>query len=164
MHEHTPPPSLFFLHGLESSSQGFKARWFRARFPQMRIHDYQGDLHSRLTQLERESQGLKRLILVGSSFGGLMAACHAQHHPGQCAGLVLLAPALNFKEYRVPARRLELPVTLMIGSADTVCPPEQIVPLARRSFARLAIHLVADDHMLHHSFQQLNWSSLLHTA
>lgn len=99
MSENTAPPPLFFLHGLESSSQGFKARWFRARFPQMRIHDYQGDLHSRLAQLERESQGLDRLILVGSSFGGLMATCHAQRHPGQCAGLVLLAPALNFKEY-----------------------------------------------------------------
>ncbi len=164
MSEAAVSPTLFFLHGLDSSSQGFKARWFRARFPQMRIHDYQGDLHSRLAQLEAESRGLERVILVGSSFGGLMAAYHAQRHPGQCAGLILLAPALNFGEYQVPAYKLDLAVTVMVGVADTLCPPERVLPLARQSFRRLAIHVMQDDHMLHHSFQQLNWPCLLHAA
>ena len=47
-----------FLHGLDSSTQGTKARWFRQHFPQVRMHDYTGDLNQRLAQLEEQVQGL----------------------------------------------------------------------------------------------------------
>lgn len=153
--------ALFFLHGLDSSSLGFKARWFRERFPHMHIHDYTGDLLSRLQQLEKHCIGRDNLILVGSSYGGLMAACHARRYPGQCRALVLLAPALNFETYQPPPHKLAMPVTLLVGEQDTVCPPELILPLARQSFSRLDIKLVPDDHMLHHSFQKLDWARLL---
>ena len=153
--------TVFFLHGLDSSNQGYKARWFNARFPQMRIHNYRGELADRLAQLKSETQSIHRLILVGSSFGGLMAACHAAQYPAQCAALVLLAPALNFHGYQVPTMALNMPVTLLIGKQDTVCPPDLVLPRARQSFSRLNVHLVEDDHLLHHSFQQLDWPNLL---
>jgi len=35
------------------------------------------------------------------------------------------------------------------------------LPRARQSFSRLNVHLVEDDHLLHHSFQQLDWPNLL---
>ncbi|NLZ17690.1 MAG: alpha/beta hydrolase [Desulfobulbaceae bacterium] len=154
-------PTLFFLHGLDSSSQGFKARWFREHFPQMCIHDYTGSLASRLSQLAHHTQGIGRYILVGSSYGGLMAACHARLYPQQCAALILLAPALNFEAYQPPPEKLDLPVTLLAGEGDTVCPPDLVLPLAYQSFSQLDIKLVHDDHLLHHSFQELDWPRLL---
>ena len=163
MHISPPKPAIFFLHGLDSSSQGFKARWFRERFPRMRIHDYTGDFSSRLGQLEERTSGLDSYILVGSSYGGLMAACHARRYAGKCAALVLLAPALNFERYQPPPEKLAMPATLLIGAEDTVCPPELVLPLARQSFSRLKVKLVPDDHLLHHSFQQLDWPRLLHS-
>lgn len=154
-------PALFFLHGLDSSSQGFKARWFRQRFPQMRIHDYTGSLASRLAQLTHHTKDIDRCILVGSSYGGLMAACQAKRYPQQCTALILLAPALNYEAYQPPPEKLAMPVFLLAGEEDTVCPPDLVLPLARQSFAQLEIKLVRDDHLLHHSFQKLDWPRLL---
>ena len=156
--------TVFFLHGLDSSNLGFKARWFRERFPQMRIYDYNGDLSSRLKQLAEKTHGIEKYILVGSSYGGLMAACHASHFQGHCAALILLAPAFNFENYQPPVPNLDLPVTLLLGEQDTVCPPELVLPLARQSFSQLDIQLVQDDHFLHHSFQKLDWPRLLHQS
>ena len=85
----------FFLHGLESSSKGTKGRWFAEHFPEMIIPDFSGDLSSRLQSLETVCGDVQNLILVGSSFGGLMATIFAMEHEAQCSRLVLLAPALN---------------------------------------------------------------------
>ncbi|MGI6656566.1 MAG: alpha/beta hydrolase [Desulfobulbus sp.] len=150
-----------FLHGLDSSIQGTKARWLRERFPEVRMRDYDGDLAQRLAQLEEHVAGLDHLVLVGSSFGGLMAACFAARHPERCRRLVLLAPALNFRDYQPPPEPLTMPVLLVIGDADTVCPPDRVLPLARRTFANLTVQLEADDHLLHHTFPALDWPTLL---
>jgi len=152
---------VFFLHGLESSSRGTKAQWFAAHFPAVRIGDYHGDLDQRLAQLEEETVGLDRLVLVGSSFGGLMAACFAGRHPQQCRRLILLAPALNFSGYRPPAAPLAMETLLVIGEHDTVCPPDLVLPLARATFGNLTVQVTDDDHMLHRTFPNLDWPSLL---
>ena len=156
-----PKPAIFFLHGLDSSSQGFKARWFKARFPRMHIHDYTGNLVNRLGQLEEQTSSMDSYILIGSSYGGLMAACHARRYAEKCTSLVLLAPALNFEGYQPPPQKLDMPVSLLIGAEDTVCPPDLVLPLARQSFSRLDVKVAQDDHLLHHSFQHVDWTSLL---
>lgn len=161
MHTSSCKTIAFFLHGLDSSSLGFKARWFKKRFPDMRIHDYRGDLACRLAQLEEETKGLDSCILVGSSYGGLMAACHAKRYPERCTALILLAPALNYENYEPSPKKPAMPVTLLIGKDDTVCPPDLVLPLAEQSFSRLDLRLVPDDHLLHHSFQELDWANLL---
>ncbi|MCL1979475.1 MAG: alpha/beta fold hydrolase, partial [Proteobacteria bacterium] len=89
-----PPATILFLHGLDSSTRGTKALWFRAHFPQVEMRDYHGELTDRLAQLEEQTAQAGQLILVGSSFGGLMAACFAARHPDRCGRLILLAPAL----------------------------------------------------------------------
>jgi len=154
------PPTLF-LHGLDSSIGGTKAQWFRLHFPHVRMRNYSGDLDQRLSQLEEETADLDRLILVGSSFGGLMAACFAIRHPERCRRLVLLAPALNFTEYRPPVVPLALPALLVIGQHDTVCPPDLVLPLARATFCNLEVRIEDDDHMLHRTFPALDWQRLL---
>jgi pimeloyl-ACP methyl ester carboxylesterase len=111
--------------------------------------------------LEAQVAGLERLVLVGSSFGGLMAACFALRSPERCRRLVLLAPALNFVDFHPPAAPLSVPTLVVTGAHDTVCPPELVLPLARASFADLTVRLEDDDHMLHRTFPSLDWPQLL---
>ena len=121
-----------FLHGLDSSIQGTKARWFARHFPNVRMQDYHGSLEERLEQLAVQCRGLSGLVLVGSSFGGLMATCHAIRHPEQCEWLILLAPALNFAEFVPPPEKIAIPTRIIIGRDDVVTPPALVLPIARR--------------------------------
>ena len=157
----TLPVIPLFLHGLDSSTKGTKAQWFRTRFPHVGMRDYDGSLENRLAQLEEQTAGVGRLVLVGSSFGGLMAACFAARHPGRCRRLVLLAPALNFSDYQPPPAPLEVPTFLMIGIDDTICPPDLVIPQAQATFTNLEVRLENDDHMLHRTFPLLDWPRLL---
>ena len=157
----TTPATPLFLHGLDSSIQGTKARWFNQHFPQVRMQNYDGELSQRLSQLEKQVTGMDQLILVGSSFGGLMATCFAIRFPERCRRLVLLAPALNFGEFRPPAKKINVPTLLVMGRHDTVCPPDLVLPQAEATFSALEVRLEDDDHMLHASFPALEWSKLL---
>jgi len=156
-----PSAIALFLHGLDSSSGGTKGQWFRQHFPAVRMHDYQGSLAQRLAQLEAEVAGLDSLILIGSSFGGLMAACFALRQPERCRRLVLLAPALNFPDYLPPSLPIAVPTLVVIGRDDTVCPPDLVLPQARSSFSVLEVRLEEDDHLLHRTFPTLDWPQLL---
>ena len=151
----------FFLHGLDSSSKGTKGQWFTKHFPKVCTPDFEGDLATRLNALESLCKNYNNLILVGSSFGGLMATCFAIRHPGRCRSLVLLAPALNFPDFLLPLEKIATPTTIIIGNQDTVTPPESVLPLAQKSFSQLQIFKYEDDHMLHNSFEQLDWQQLL---
>ena len=152
---------LYFLHGLESSSQGTKARFFADNFPQVVSPDFSGDLEERLQQFEKICSGENDLSLIGSSFGGLMATCFALKYPEKVARLTLLAPALNYGNYRAPEVMLSIPTILIIGQKDTVTPAEKVIPLAEKTFSNLEIRIEDDDHMLHNSFKQMDWNKLL---
>lgn len=156
-----PSAIALFLHGLDSSSRGTKGRWLRQHFPAVRMHDYQGALDQRLAQLEVEVAGLDSLILIGSSFGGLMAACFALRHPERCRRLVLLAPALNFPDFHPPSLPIAVPTLVVIGEDDRVCPPDLVLPRARATFSDLEVRLEEDDHLLHRTFPSLDWPQLL---
>ena len=153
--------TTLFLHGLDSSSQGTKGRWFAEHFPDMLIPDFVGDLGNRLQKLEQLCDKLDTVVLVGSSFGGLMATCYAASFPGKCSRLILLAPALNFPEFVPPAIPLDIPTTVIIGEHDTVTPADLVLPLAQSSFANLEIISCDDDHLLHGIFYRLNWHDML---
>lgn len=158
----TPPPATsLFLHGLDSSIEGTKAKWFRQNFPQVQMQNYEGTLDQRLAQLQTQVARLERLILVGSSFGGLMATCFALSNPQKCQQLILLAPALNFEGYAPPKKKIDVPTLLIMGRHDTVCPPALVQPQAEATFNNLEIRLEEDDHMLHAIFPKLDWAALL---
>lgn len=150
-----------FLHGLDSSSQGAKASWFAEHFPEMRIHDYSGDLNERMAQLEEQCHNLQNLVLVGSSFGGLMAVCYCIRHPERCHSLILLAPALNFADFVAPQCKLETPALVVIGQRDIVTPPDLVLPQVEKTFIAPDVRLVDDDHMLQSTFIRMNWWGLL---
>ncbi len=150
-----------FLHGLDSSGSGTKGTFFSARHPDMMRPDFHGALHERLQQLYGLVGEATDLVVVGSSFGGLMAACLAFDHPEKTRRLILLAPALNFHEYRIPKQPTEVETALIIGSDDVVTPPDLVVPAAVASFSNLTIDIVNDDHLLHDTYQNLDWDYLL---
>ena len=151
-----------FLHGLESSSKGTKATFLRTLYPDMEIPDFRGSLAERMEALGAILAGRKNILLIGSSFGGLMAAIFAMENPAAVDKIVLLAPALNFPEfagYRI--KRIEIPAWMIIGRDDTVTPAVKVIPVARKIFANLHLSEVEDDHMLARTFRKLDWKSLL---
>ncbi len=151
-----------FLHGLDSSSRGTKGRFFRGRYPEMLLEDFSGPLAERMDKLTSSLTGKGNLILVGSSYGGLMAALFACRHPARTRRLILLAPALGHADF-TPwyATPLQLPVTLYHGRQDIVVPPGPTRRIAERLFGNLDHHLVDDDHDLHRVFPTLDWNRLL---
>ena len=150
-----------FIHGLESSSQGTKGVFFRERYPDMIIEDFGGPLEERMTRLNRLLAGRDNLILVGSSFGGLMAAIYACEHERQVRKVVLLAPALHLPDFlRFTRKRVKVPVTLFHGKNDDVVPPGPVKALAEQVFENLDYHLVDDDHSLHVTFPMMDWNAL----
>jgi len=135
-----------FIHGLDSSSRGTKGTFFRARYPGMRLDDFSGPLETRMTRLADGLAGRANLILVGSSYGGLMAALFACGNPSRVRRLILLAPALDHADF-TPwyASPLRIPVFLYHGRFDTVVPPEPTRQIAAQLFSRLESHLVDDE-------------------
>ncbi len=151
-----------FVHGLESSSQGVKGVFFRSRYPDMIIEDYVGTFKERMNKLNDILFHKKNLILVGSSYGGLMATAYASNYEEKIKKLILLAPALNIDEFKpYLTKKLTLPVILYHGKNDDVVHPAAVREIARAVFANLRYHLVDDDHSLHSTFSVMDWDSLL---
>jgi predicted esterase len=155
-------PTRVFIHGLESSSQGTKGVFFRARYPDMIMEDFSGLFHQRMEQLEKLLTGKNDLILVGSSYGGLMAAVYACLHEERVRKLVLLAPALHLDTYK-PYRsiKLNLPIDIFHGLRDEVVPLAAVQIVAKQFFVNHTFTVLEDDHSLHNTFATLDWDSLL---
>jgi pimeloyl-ACP methyl ester carboxylesterase len=151
-----------FLHGLESSSRGAKASFLRDYFPDMIIPDFSGSLSERMKSLNILLKDCGEIVLVGSSFGGLMATLYAMENRDTVDRVVLLAPALNFPDfsgYRI--KEVSKPAWMLIGKHDTVTPAEMVLPVARRIFKDLTYKEVNDDHLLAATFRSLDWKYLL---
>jgi len=142
--------SVQFAHGLEGSPHGRKARVLAEHFdaftPGLDTSDFEAcvRLHGEVLQTRRCD------VLVGSSFGGAVAATLVAR--GQWTGpTLLLAPAVR---RRGLALWLDPPAPLWIvhGEQDDVVPLEDSVALERanrKAGARLIV--VEDGHALHTS-------------
>jgi len=154
--------TLVFIHGLESTSQGNKAQYFRKAFPEMIIGDYTGGFTARMEKLKSILAGKTDLILVGSSYGGLMAARFALDNEPLIRKLILLAPALTLEGFEQAVRqKLRIPTVLYHGTRDVVVPPQAVKAIAEKTFARLEHHFVEDEHPLNAVFPTLPWPGLL---
>ena len=151
-----------FIHGLESSGQGTKGTYFRKRYPDMIIENYPGNLGDRMDKLCGILTDKRDLVLVGSSYGGLMAAMYACNNEHQIKRLILLAPALNLEEFKpYLTREIEVPVILYHGSRDDVVPLKPVHGIASKIFQNLSHHIVDDDHPLSETFTSFDWDNLL---
>lgn len=157
-------PTRVFIHGLESSSMGTKGVFFRDKYPDMIIEDFVGHFKDRMEKLNKILSGKAPLILVGSSYGGLMAAVYAFNNEKSIKKLILLAPALDIYEFEpYLGRQLLLPAVIYHGRDDDVVSPSSVQDIARMVFVNLEYHLVDDDHSLHRTFSLMNWDDLLET-
>lgn len=154
--------NLIFLHGLDSSSQGYKAQMLRRIFPHILTPDFRGSLEQRMAQLAPLLAPASAWVIVGSSFGGLMGALWTCQHPQQVQRLVLLSPALNRPAFahNLPAP-VAVPTIIYHGSHDTVVPLDPVKALATQVFRNLTFHTVDDDHRLTTTVQHLDWPALL---
>jgi pimeloyl-ACP methyl ester carboxylesterase len=151
-----------FIHGLESNNQGTKAVYFRKNFPGMLTPNFPGSLEERMAALRDHLSGKSDIILVGSSFGGLMASIFAMENEERVKRLILLAPAINLVEFMLYRdREIHLPVLMYHGRQDEVIPLEDVRKVARQVFSDLTFHAVEDDHYLHKTFEKIDWGRLL---
>jgi predicted esterase len=154
--------NLVFIHGLESTAQGAKGQYFSNNFPGMIIEDYTGDFSNRMHKLNSVLAGINNLIIVGSSYGGLMAVQYAMENENRVGKLILLAPALNLTEFKSHYnKQLSIPVVIYHGTKDDVVNPQIIKDIALKCFSNLEHHFVEDDHPLHKTFPVLDWKTLL---
>jgi predicted esterase len=156
--------TLVFIHGLESTAKGAKGQFFSQKFPQMIIEDYVGDFNTRMNKLNSLLAGKKDLIIVGSSYGGLMAVQYAMENESRVKKIILLAPALNLSEFTFNLnKQLTIPVVIYHGTNDDVVNPQIVKDIALKCFSNLEHHFVEDDHPLNKIFPALDWKKLLLT-
>jgi pimeloyl-ACP methyl ester carboxylesterase len=153
---------LIYLHGLDSSSQGVKARLLRGLFPEIVTPDFGGALEQRMTKLESIVGDTQGWAMVGSSFGGLMAALFACRNPEQVSKLILLAPALIWPDFAAaPPAPVSMPVVVYHGRRDELIPLAAVQGLAERVFTNLDFHTVDDDHGLYQTVHAIDWRAIV---
>jgi pimeloyl-ACP methyl ester carboxylesterase len=154
---------MIFLHGLESSSQAYKASVMRKSFPELIVPDFTGPLEARMESLYPILGDKKDWTIVGSSFGGLMGAVFTCECPSQVQKLVMLAPALMLPEFASYLDREPVPVptTIIHGTQDDIVPLEAVREIAEKVFSNLNYHIVDDDHRLHVATDTLDWKTIL---
>ena len=88
-----------------------------------------------MKKLENLLLGQSDIRLVGSSFGGLMAAIFAMENEARVDRLILLAPAIHlmdFTDYRT--KTLDVPAWVYHGRQDEVIPLEDVEAVAKNVF------------------------------
>lgn len=163
--------NIIFIHGLESSGTGFKARLLKKEIPNILAPTFQEAtpdilmydlLEIRMKQLISILNTKKKWIIIGSSFGGLMASLFTLNVPYKVNKLILLAPFLVSRKLK-PAfyNPVDVPVIVFHGSNDKVVAYKQAQERAKRFFTNLEYNIVDDDHSLHKTVSSLNWKKLM---
>lgn len=156
------PSHLIFLHGLAGDSHGAKATLLRGLFPEMTLPDFSGSLAERMATLYPILGERQVWTVVGSSFGGLMAAIFACQRPAQVRKLVLLAPALILPDFMASnPRPVDISTIIYHGRQDAILPLEPTRRLAQGVFRQLTFNEVDDEHGLYKTAQEINWPALL---
>ena len=139
-----------FIHGLEGSPQGSKARLFAEHFetitPEMDTSSFDVSVDTQAAALSEFHPD----ILVGSSFGGAVAVELLARRLWQGPTLLLAQAAIHYD----PAASLPpgVPVWLVHGKGDALVDPEQSRRLAATANSdEVRLIEVDDDHPLHAS-------------
>jgi predicted esterase len=139
-----------FIHGLEGSPQGSKARLFAEYFDCVTPAMDTSDFESCVTVQAEVIRSFEPDVLVGSSFGGAVAVALLARGVWRGRTLLLAQAALKSD----PGARLPEDVTVWLvhGLGDTLVDPEESRQLARTgSPERVRLIEVEDDHPLHAS-------------
>ncbi len=154
-----PDPRVLFIHGLEGSPQGSKARLFaehfEARTPAMDTSD-----PAACVEVQRRAiEDFRPDVLVGSSFGGAVAVALLASGAWRGPTLLLAQAAIHYDEAATLPK--DVTVWLAHGTRDTLIPIEHSRRLAATgSPDRVRVLEVDDDHPLHASVENgdlLDW-------
>ena len=144
------PERVLFIHGLEGSPLGSKARLLGEHFdawtPAMDTKDFEACVDRQALAIEE----FRPDVLVGSSFGGAVAVALLARGVWRGPTLLLAQAAIHYDpEACLPD---DVPVWLVHGSRDTLLPLEHSRRLAATGDAeRVRLIEVDDDHPLHDS-------------
>jgi hypothetical protein len=138
---------VLFIHGLESSPQGAKARVlaeaFDARTPAMDTRNFEACVSQQAEEIERFAPD----VVVGSSFGGAVAVALLQR--GLWRGPTLLLAQAAASQGLAPTLPKGRRIWLVHGARDDLVPVETSRRLARTGSPRLVRWIeVDDDHRL----------------
>lgn len=163
--------NIIFIHGLESSGEGYKAKFLKGLFPEIltpTFFPYSSKFSldevfkERMQQLQNLLKYKANLIIIGSSFGGLMATIYTFKNPIQVKKLVLLAPFLTLPKYYNPIiTPITIPVFVVHGIHDSVVSARKARKNAEYIFENLEYVLVDDDHFLYKTVGRINWNMLI---
>lgn len=163
--------NIIFVHGLESSGHGFKGNLFRKIIPKILTPDFtpfstkislEKLLQIRMSELENIANDKSDWIIIGSSFGGLMATIYAHKYLENVNLLILLAPFLNTPLLQLNVyNQIDIPVIVFHGKKDIVVSLEKTQKIAKSLFTNLIYNIVDDDHQLQRTVSEIEWSSLL---
>ncbi|MGM0557883.1 MAG: alpha/beta fold hydrolase [Myxococcota bacterium] len=121
-----PQTKLYFFHGLESGPIGTKSLRLKEEFD-VQTPDFEGmmNIQDRLEKAEALTRGESDLVIVGSSFGGLLAALLYARHPERIRNYVLMAPAL-YRDAASEVDRMPDGAVVIHGRDDDVVPMEDV--------------------------------------
>lgn len=151
---------ILFLHGKESGPNGHKCTELKKHFgPRVVAPDCTGvdDVEQRINivmdHIPPIEKGSKKVLLVGSSLGGLVSVLIAHRYPQSVSGLVLCAPAV-FPDWVGEIDHISCPTVILHGINDDIVPVE----VSERFCSKLGRHIlveVRDGHRLSHNTDQL---------
>ena len=152
-------PRVLFIHGLEGSPQGAKARLFATHFESLTPAMDTSDFEACLEVQGRAIESFQPDVVVGSSFGGAVAVALLASRAWRGPTLLLAQAAIHYDaDASLPN---DATVWLVHGSRDTLLPLEHSRRLAATGHPdRVRLIEVEDDHPLHASVETgalLDW-------
>ncbi len=143
---------VYFFHGLESGPVGTKSTRLDEHFEVVSPDFRDMDIWERLEKAEELTEDADDLVVVGSSYGGLLAALLYSRHPQRFRGYVLMAPAL-YLEAADEIERMPPDAVVIHGVHDEVVPIDTV----RDVCARFGVEIeeVDDNHRLHASLDRM---------
>ena len=143
---------VYFFHGLESAPVGTKSLRLEEDFEVVAPDFQEMDIWERLDKADEVTEGMGDLMVVGSSYGGLLAALLYSRRPERFRGYVLMAPAF-YLDAADDIERMPDNAIVIHGVDDEVVPIESV-----REFCTaygVEMREVDDDHRLHGSLDAM---------
>ena len=163
--------NIVFIHGLESSGNGFKGTYLKSLFPDALTPNFKkfkrnfslnSLLKERLGQLDSILKTRMSWIIIGSSFGGLMATLYTIRNPEKTERLILFAPFLATSMLQIDKNSLiNTPTIIFHGKHDEIAQYKASREKAYQLFTNLEFNTTEDHHDLNKTITTLNWNKLI---
>ena len=163
--------NIIFIHGLESSGSGFKGSYLKSLFPDIlnpNFKKYKKSmsldilLEDRMAYLNLILKEENSWIIIGSSFGGLMATLYAIRNPEKTERLILLAPFLATPLLQIDINlSINIPTIIFHGKNDNVALYTASRKRAYQLFTHLEFNTTEDHHDLNETITTLNWNKIV---